>query len=70
MTVPLFIRIQGMLVNLAATEVAYCAEETPCVATSSESFEFEYADTARASQALKAVHDALAAKLLIVGDIE
>ena len=70
MTVPLFIRIQGMLVNLAAIEVIHCDDETLHVGTGSETYEFEYADSAGASQALECVQGILAAKLLVVGEVE
>jgi len=69
MSVPLFIKVQGMLVNLAHVEIAYVEDGTLYMGTASETYEFEYADDAQAGQALQRVQAFLANKNLLLGEV-
>ena len=68
MTVPLFIKIQGRLINLAHVETISAEDETLQVGTGTEAYEFEYGSETEAGQALQRVQGCLAAKNLFVGE--
>ena len=70
MTVPLFIQVQGTLLNLAFVASGYVEDATLYVAVHDEVHEFEYDDNEQAVQALQALSSLLAGRNLLLGSVK
>ena len=70
MTVPLFIEVQGTLLNLAFVASGYVEDATLYVAVHDEVHEFEYDDNEQAVQALQALSSLLAGRNLLLGSVK
>ena len=70
MTVPLFIEVQGTLLNLAFVASGYVEDATLYVAVHDEVHEFEYEDNEQAGQALQDLRSLLATRNLLLGSVK
>lgn len=70
MTLPLFIEIQGTLLNLAFVESAYVEDATLYVAVGEEVHEFEYEHNELAGRSLIELHNLLGARSLVIGSVK
>jgi hypothetical protein len=69
MTGPLFIEVQGSLLNLAFVASGYVEDATLYVAVHDEVHEFEYEDNDQAVSALQDLRSLLAGRNLLLGSI-
>jgi|GEM_PF-784778 hypothetical protein len=70
MSVPLFIKVQDTLINIAHVEAVSVEDESLCMATGADAHEFEFEGAQQAAQALQRVQAHLAAKNLLIGEVQ
>jgi hypothetical protein len=70
MSLPLFVAIQGQLVNLATCSRIYVEDSSLCFAMPDESIEIEFDSEVEAAHAWTALQTLLAGKNLCVGKLD